>query len=126
MPYDDPDPSDPNMLIGMEVPGDENSAIEMAYVFAEEFARLGFSEERVLSLFRQPYYAGSHRALRLLGEDKIKAIIRETFALWGKFPIVVEDAPEKKLWDVPLDSLRSAGKTRPRAQQTGGDHESSL
>ncbi len=114
------------MLIGVEAPGDENSETEMAYVFAEEFARMGFSEQRLLALFHHPFYAGPHRALRLLGEERIQSIIRETLALWGKFPVVIEDAPEEHPWDVTLDSLRPAGKSQPRTMENEGDHESSL
>ena len=105
MPYDDPDPSDPHLLIGVEVPAEEGSELEMAYVFAEEFARMGFSEQRLLALFHHPFYAGANRALKTLGEEKIRSIIRETMDVWGKFPIRVEDAPAKEDWEVPLISL---------------------
>ncbi len=125
MPYDDPDPNDPNMLVGVEVPAEKGSELEMAYVFAEEFARLGFSEQRLLALFHHPFYAGANRALKVLGEDKIRAVIRETLAVWGQFQILVEDAPETKNWDISLDSLRQ--RTASRAE-TGNevDHEPSL
>jgi hypothetical protein len=94
MPYDDPDPSDPNMLIGVEIPGDATSDLDMAYAFAEEFAQLGFSEERLRALFRNPHYAGAHRALSVLGEQKIESIIQEAMAAWGGFRVVFRDAPE--------------------------------
>ncbi len=95
MPYDDPDPTDPTMLIGVEAPGDETSDLEMAYVFVEEFVSLGFTRERLLSLFHQPFYAGAHRALRNLGEERIKSIIEEALAVWGNFRFVIHDAPEE-------------------------------
>src|SRR3990172_10792566 len=94
MPYDDPDPSDPSILIGVELPADEASETEMAYVFAEEFARMGFSEQRLLALFHQPFYAGAYRTLAVLGEARIRSIIRETLEIWGRFRPVIEDAPE--------------------------------
>ncbi len=124
MPYDDPDPTDPNMLIGVEAPADEGSNLEMAYAFAEEFAAIGFSEKRLLSLFHQPFYAGAYRALQILGEEKIKTIIQETLRLWGNFRFVVRDAPEG--FDVPLDSLRSTQKSEPHQEENEVDHESSL
>ena len=40
MPYGDPDPSDPSVLVGVEVPADAGAMREMAWVFAEEFAGL--------------------------------------------------------------------------------------
>ena len=94
MPYADPDPTDPTILIGVEAPADEDSEVEMAYAFAEEFARMGFSRSRLLSLFHQPYYAGAYRALRHLGEARVEAIVEETLAVWGNLRSVVCDAPE--------------------------------
>ena len=118
MPYDDPDPSDPSMLVGVAVPSQAESDLEMAYCFAEEFAGLGFSEVRLLALFRQPYYAGAHRALRTLGEERIRAIIREACSAWGGFRFGIQDAPEA--FDVTTESLLPGG------QGCGGDHEPSL
>ena len=126
MPYDDPDPSDPNMLVGVEVPAEEGTDLEMAYVFAEEFARLGFSEQRLLALFHHPFYAGANRALRNLGEEKIRSIIQETLAVWGRFQVQVEDAPESKRWDVSLDSLRRDAESQPLETENEVDNESSL
>ncbi|MBI3694364.1 MAG: hypothetical protein HY238_05950 [Acidobacteria bacterium] len=99
MPYHDPDPADPTILIGVEAPASPASDTEMAYVFAEEFARMGFSEKRLLALFHSPFYAGAYRALRTLGEEKIRAIIGETLDIWGRFHHGVEDAPENEQWD---------------------------
>jgi hypothetical protein len=114
MPYDDPDPEDPAVLIGVELPVDEDTDVEMAYVFAEEFARLGFSEKRLLDLFREPYYAGAYRALGTLGEEKVRGIVRETVGVWGQFRQVIEDAPETRpQWDVGLDSLQPGGAVGP-------------
>jgi hypothetical protein len=92
MPYGEPDPADPNILIGVEAPAGAASDLEMAYVFAEEFARLGFSEKRLLALFHNPFYAGAYRALGTLGEEKIRGIIGETLEIWGRFHYGVEDA----------------------------------
>jgi hypothetical protein len=80
------------MLIGVEAPGSPESDAEMAYVFAEEFARMGFSEQRLLAVFHSPFYAGAYRALGALGEQKIRAIIRETLDIWGRLHHGVEDA----------------------------------
>ena len=126
MPYDDPDAADPSMLIGVGVPAAEDSDLEMAYVFAEEFARLGFSERQLLSLFRQPFYAGAYRALETLGEEKIKSIIREALEVWGNLRFVVQDAPQREGLDVPLDSLRFAGNSQPIEKEKEADHEPSL
>ena len=109
MPYDDPDPADPMLLVGVTLPAGEDSAEDMAYVFAEEFARLGFSEQRLLSLFHEPFYAGAHQALQLLGEEKIRLIVQEAAGMWGQVQYSVEEPPERPSWDVPVSALRFPG-----------------
>lgn len=118
MPYDDPDPTDPTLLVGVEVPADDGSDLEMAYAFAEEFACLGFSERRLLALFRQPFYAGAHRALQSLGEEKIQSIVHETLEVWGAFRFVTRDTPQD--FDLSLDSLLPGN---PRGKENEVDHE---
>ena len=121
MPYDDPDWTDPTILIGVEAPANEDSDAEMAYVFAEEFARMGFSEQRLLALFHQPFYAGAYRTLAVLGEERIRSIIRETLEIWGRFRPVIEDAPESSPPDVSLDSLRPAETSNHTDTTSGGE-----
>ena len=86
MPYGDPDPSDPNVLVGVELPADLDATRDMAWVFAEEFARMGLGAPRILGLFRSPFYAGAHRALTALGEPEVVAIVEECVAVWGPHP----------------------------------------
>lgn len=102
MPYDDPDPQDPMLLVGVSLPGDEASQTEMVYGFAEEFARMGFDEEHILSLFRTPFYAGAHAAWRELGEDRVASIVRETLAVWGRFQPVDRDPDAARLYSIEL------------------------
>ena len=83
MPYGAPDPTDPNVLVGVELPADQEATRDMAWVFAEEFARMGFDAPRILGLFQSPFYAGAHRALRRLGETEVAAIIRECVGVFG-------------------------------------------
>ena len=90
MPLRDPDPTDPNMLVGVMLPADAEATRDMAYVFAEEFARLGYSREQLLGLFKNPFYGGAHGAYRTLGENETLAIIDECLNVWGnvKFSIL--------------------------------------
>jgi len=83
MPYGEPDPTDPNVLVGIGVPADMEATRDMAWVFAEEFARMGFGALRILGLFRSPVYAGAHGALQVLGEPEISAIIGECVGVFG-------------------------------------------
>jgi hypothetical protein len=93
MPYHEPDPSDPNVLVGVSLPGDEETTREMAAAFAEEFALLGFDEERLMALFRRPHYEGAHRAYLLLGEPEIRGIVSEATKVFGRFRVVIHDQP---------------------------------
>jgi hypothetical protein len=84
MPYDEPDPNDPQMLVGVMLPAEPETMREMAFVFAEEFARIGYSREEILRLFRNPFYAGAHGAWRGLGEAAVAGIVDECVAVWGR------------------------------------------
>ena len=94
MPFKDPDPTDPNMLVGVLLPADAEATREMAYVFAEEFARMGHTREQLLWLFKNPFYGGAHGAYRVLGEEQTLSIIDECLNVWGqaKFSILVRGA----------------------------------
>jgi hypothetical protein len=83
MPWGDPAPSDPTVLVGVELPADVAATRDMAWVFAEEFARMGLSAPGILDLFRSPFYAGAHGALRALGETEVAAIVQECVAVFG-------------------------------------------
>ena len=91
MPYKDPDPTDPNMLVGVMLPADAEATREMAYVFAEEFARLGYSREQIRWLFKNPFYGGAHGAYRTLGESETLAIIDECLSVWGNVRFSILD-----------------------------------
>ena len=91
MPFRDPDPSDPNLLVGVMLPADAEAMRDMAYVFAEEFARMGYSREQLLWLFKNPFYGGAHGAYQALGETEILAIIDECVNVWGRTRITVKD-----------------------------------
>jgi hypothetical protein len=84
MPFKDSDPTDPNMLVGVLLAADADATRDMAYVFAEEFARLGYSREQLLWLFKNPFYGGAHGAYRSLGENEIISIIDECVNAWGQ------------------------------------------
>lgn len=102
MPYKDPDPSDPNMLVGVMLPADAEATRDMAYVFAEEFARMGYSREQLLWLFKNPFYGGAHGAYRSLGESEIMRIIDECLNVWGSVRFSILDSA--LLSDEELDS----------------------
>ena len=84
MPFREPDPTDPNMLVGVMLSADAEATRDMAYVFAEEFARLGYTREQLLWLFKNPFYGGAHGAYRALGENETQSIIDECLNAWGQ------------------------------------------
>ena len=91
MPYGDPDRSDPNVLVGVELPASDDTLVDMAYAFAEELARAGHSERRIVALFRSPFYAGSHAAWRGLGEERVRQIVAESYDAFGRVRVTVHD-----------------------------------
>jgi len=94
MPYGDPDAADPNLLVGVSLPGDRDSDLEMAWAVAEEYAAVGYGEEQLMRLFMNPRFGGPHEALRRLGEEEVRRVVRECVAAWGPVRFVVEDAPD--------------------------------
>ena len=78
----------------MALPGDLDTAREMARALAEEFVQLGFSGDRLRALFRDPHYAGAHQAFLALGADEIESIVNEAVARWGGFRVRITDAAE--------------------------------
>jgi hypothetical protein len=91
MPYDDPDPTDPQVLVGVVLPSNEEAAREMAYVFAEEFARMGFDVHGALSLFTNPFYAGAHQIYLALGADVVRGIVEECVTVFGRTAAPIQD-----------------------------------
>ncbi len=92
MPYGRPDPADPNILVGVRLPADEDGLLEMAYTFAEEFAALGHDQDSILRMFRNPRFGGPHAAYRALGDGVVRGIVTECTRVFGRNRIVVRDA----------------------------------
>ena len=107
MPYDDPDPQDPQELIGVELPGDEGVTREMAEAFADEFAQLGHTRDQILALFRNSFYHGAYQAWQLLGEDEIGRLVDESLEVWGRVTCVVTDRKDDNAEIKPLRLIRS-------------------
>ncbi len=82
MPYDEYDTEDPLELVGCAVPLDDEFLAEMTECFIEEFARLGYSADALLGLFRNPFYRGPHNVYQARGEDYVRGMIAETVGEW--------------------------------------------
>ena len=116
MPYEDPEPDDPQELVGVELPGDESVTCEMAAAFADEFAQLGFTRAQILALYRKAEYAGAHQAWRLLGEDEVARIVDESLAVWGRFRCAVTDVVTDEPEPQPLHFIRTSKAISPVAR----------
>ena len=109
MPFKDPDPTDPNILVGVMLPAQAEATHEMAYVFAEEFARFGYSREQLLWLFKNPFYSGAHGAYRALGENETLSIIDECLNVWGRSKITIQDVQDDLNELNPMEEERDDG-----------------
>jgi hypothetical protein len=59
---------DPMELRGAMCEGsDESSMEDMGLTFVEEFARMGWSRDEMLTVFMDPHYRGPHTVLRAKG-----------------------------------------------------------
>jgi hypothetical protein len=47
----------------------------MAECWVEEFARMGYSEDALVALFRNPFYQGPHLAWQQKGEPWVREMI---------------------------------------------------
>ena len=79
------EPDDPIEMVGMEIPGQSEEALrDMALCFAEEFAREGWSEEKLLAMFKNPFYAGPYLAWKQKGDEFVISVIREAMNMWRR------------------------------------------
>ncbi len=91
MPYRDPDPDDPHVLIGVPLAGTTDDLRTMATVLAEEFVQLGYSRKEILALFSNPFYRVPHHLHRTLGREAIAAIVDEVASAWEGVACRVEE-----------------------------------
>ncbi|MEK7328750.1 MAG: hypothetical protein AAB217_26185 [Chloroflexota bacterium] len=83
MPQEEFVPEDPMGLIGMVMPGEPGQLEAMAECVIEEYIRLGWTEQRLMTLFVNPMFLATHRVYRMKGEDYVRELIRRTRAKWG-------------------------------------------
>lgn len=83
MPQEEFVPDDPMGLIGMVVPGEPGQLEAMAECFIEEYVRLSWSEQRLMTLFVNPMFLATHRIYQMKGEAYVRDLIRRTRVKWG-------------------------------------------
>jgi hypothetical protein len=118
MPKDEFDFEDPLELNGVAFFTEEDTSVEMAECFTEEFMRMGYNHKQVLALFRNPHYVGPNMVLQNKGEAFVKEIIRDVFARWGKtieWPVVA--SPPVGAQSIALRDLEPSRSNAPRSEQ---------
>jgi hypothetical protein len=86
MPKEEFSTEDPLELVGMVIPGDSETLDAMAEAFVEEYVRLGWSETRLMTLFTNPTFMGTHRIYLLKGEAYVQELVRRSCEKWGIRP----------------------------------------
>lgn len=81
----DPEPDDPTELVMVAVPGDP---VLMATCLIEEYARIGMSEEEIVSLFSRPAYQ-THALYLERGEAWVRHLVRDVLARTGRMRVSV-------------------------------------
>lgn len=61
--------------VGLDHGPDDRALTEMAWCFAEEYARMGYSEDRILRLFQNPFYRGPYHILSVKGEGFVRRVV---------------------------------------------------
>ena len=74
---------DPFEMVGVVLPEamDDAALAEMACCFVEELARMGYGRERLMRVFRDPFYKGPHAVYRSKGEEFVRALVDRVPAL---------------------------------------------
>ena len=82
MPYKHFEEDDPMGLVGTVLPGEEGTLEAMAETIVEEYVRLGWDPNRLMTLFVNPTFLGTHRIYQLKGKTYVQDLIRKTCAKW--------------------------------------------
>ena len=74
---------DPFQMVGVVLPEtmDDAALTEMACCFVEELARMGYGREKLMRVFRDPFYKGPHAVYRSKGEEFVMALVGQVPAL---------------------------------------------
>ena len=75
--FDPDDPLQP-VAVSLDTPGYDGMQA-MARCFVEEFALMGWGQERIFKLFTMPAFAGSHAIFQERGSDYVRRLIADVF-----------------------------------------------
>ena len=80
MPIDEFCDEDPLELVGMVMPGEEGQLERMAETIVEEYARMGWDQKRLMTLFTNPMFMSTYRVYQLKGAGYVENLIQQTCA----------------------------------------------
>lgn len=77
MPVKEAAADDPMELVGVSLEEDPDDAalVEMAFSFVEEYARMGWTSEQILRMFKTPFFRVPHRILEVKGEEFVRGLV---------------------------------------------------
>lgn len=88
----DPEQDDPFELKGVAIEGDEERMIEC---MIEEYARMGWNEERLMRMFTTPNFRIPHQYYEKHGEEAVREKIREVLKQHGVYEFEVDKPQEE-------------------------------
>lgn len=84
MPKDEVDPEDPMELVGIQLPrGEVIDESEMTEKVIEEYLLEGYDRERLLRLFRDPFFRMTHDIFVRHGEAWVVSAIDRVIDRWS-------------------------------------------
>jgi hypothetical protein len=85
MPKNEFEQEDPFALVGMVLPGEQDTAAFelMGRCFIEEFVRMGWSDPHMLLLFQDPFYRGPHAVYQAKGDAFVRQLIMQVRREWS-------------------------------------------
>ncbi len=98
-------PEDPMDLQGFEVPGDPHLMMRM---LVEDYARMGWNTEAIMSLAIDPNYQVFHGLLRMLGEDELRHRIADVIGRCGVMRVKTteRESPPTQLVQIDLPAAK--------------------
>ena len=74
---------DPIEMIGIQLSNQtEEQLRDMALCFAEEFVREGWDEEKLMKMFKSPFYQGPYMVWKQKGDEYVKSVIDDAVNMW--------------------------------------------
>jgi hypothetical protein len=83
LPEKEVEQDDPLEFVGMGIPAGPNADEDLARAVVEEYLLFGYDRDRLVRLFSDPYYAGTHRVWREKGQAFVERVIDDVLREWS-------------------------------------------